>query len=162
MKRKFCCDSSRQLYENYYVNQSGHGITVFQGSRGQRGHGIGSTLVGLFRSAVPMLKRGLAAFGKQALSTGLQVAGDMADGQSFSESAKLRARQGIKRLAEDGVSYLQNESQTGSGFKRRRITQQRRVKSGRRKRQNKRKVHSGRKRKRNRKTKRIKHSDIFD
>ena len=123
MKRKFCCDSSRQLYENYYVNQSGHGITVFQGSRGQRGHGIGSTLVGLFRSAVPMLKRGLAAFGKQALSTGLQVAGDMADGQSFSESAKLRARQGIKRLAEDGVSYLQNESQTGSGFKRRRITQ---------------------------------------
>jgi len=70
---------------------------------------------------MPMLKRGLASFGKQALSTGLQVASDMADGNSFSDSIKVRSREGIKRLAADGVDYLNNGStQSGSGYKRRR------------------------------------------
>jgi len=123
MKKKFCCEGSRHLYEHYYTNQAGNGISVFQGYRGQRGHGIGSTIMGLFRSAAPMLKRGLAAFGKQALGTGLQIASDMADGSSFSDSAKLRAREGIKRLASEGVDYL-NTGQTGSGYskKRKRLT----------------------------------------
>lgn len=121
MKRKFCCDASRHLYEQYYTNQAGSGLSVFEGYHGQRGHGIGSTLAGLFRSAMPMLKRGLASFGKQALSTGLQVASDMADGNSFSDSIKVRSREGIKRLAADGVDYLNNGStQSGSGYKRRR------------------------------------------
>jgi len=155
MRSKYCCDASRQLYENYYVNQSGHGISVFQGSRGHRGHGIGSTLAGLFRSAVPMLKRGLAAFGKQALATGLQVAGDMADGHSFSDSAKLRTREGIKRLATDGVDYLQNSGQSGSGYKRRRLSSS--STSSTEKRAGNRKKTVRRKR-----SKRPKHRDIFD
>ena len=41
--------------------------------RGQRGHGYGSVLSGLFRSAIPMLKR----IGKQALTPGAHVASDM-------------------------------------------------------------------------------------
>jgi hypothetical protein len=132
MKKKFCCDASRQSYENYYVGQAGSGLSVFQGSRGQRGHGIGSTLAGLFRSALPMIKRGLTSFGRQALSTGMQVVGDMADGQNFSDSAKLRTRQGIKRLAQDGVEYL-NGDQGGSGYKRRRVAKKKKKKGGRKK-----------------------------
>src|SRR6476619_6242725 len=112
---KYCCDASRQEYENYYISQAGSGLSFFQGSRGQRGHGIGSTLAGLFKSALPMLKRGLASFGKSAISGALQVASDVADGQSFSDSAKLRARQGIKRVADEGVDYL-NSDQVGSGY----------------------------------------------
>jgi len=83
-------------------------------------------LSGLFRSAVPMLKRGLSAFGKQALSTGLQVASD-------GEAARLRARQGIKRLADDGVEYLQSD-QTGSGYRKRRKVVKRKNKSAKKER----------------------------
>ena len=90
MKRKFCCDASRGMYEDYYMLQSGSGLPVFQGSRGQRGHGLGSMLSGLFRSAVPMLKRGLATFGKHALKTGLEIAGDVVEGKSFKDSARER------------------------------------------------------------------------
>lgn len=172
MKKKFCCEASRQFYEHYYANQSGSGISVFQGSYGQRGHGIGSTLAGLFRSAVPMIKRGLAAFGRQALNTGLQVASDMADGQSFSESAGLRARQGIKRLASEGIDYLNNgqQEQTGSGYKRRRrrtrktvkfsssaVSRRRRKTGGRRKRKPSKNKGRGKRR-----TKRYTSRDIFD
>ena len=125
MRQKFCCDASRGMYEDYYIRQSGNGLPVFQGSRGQRGHGLGSMLSGLFRSAVPMLKRGLATFGKHALKTGLEVASDVADGSSFKDSARARILPtilpGIKRFAEEEIF----SKQSGSG-KRRKTTRKRR------------------------------------
>ena len=110
MKRKYCCDASRGQYEDYYINQAGSGMPVFQGSRGQRGHGFGSVLGGLFRSAMPMLKR----IGGQALRTGAQIASDMASGKSFGESARKRICEGIN-------TFLPSESdstQLGSGRRR--------------------------------------------
>ena len=131
MKRKFCCDASRGQYEDYYLQQSGSGLPIFQGSRGQRGHGLGSMLSGLFRSAVPMIKRGLATFGKHALKTGLEIASDVADGASFKDSAKARILPsilpGIKRFADEEIF----SNQSGSG--RRMKTSKRRKSSKRRK-----------------------------
>jgi len=131
MKRKFCCDASRGQYEDYYLQQSGSGLPIFQGSRGQRGHGLGSMLSGLFRSAVPMIKRGIATFGKHALKTGLEIASDVADGASFKDSAKARILPsilpGIKRFADEEIF----SNQSGSG--RRRKTSKRRKSSKRRK-----------------------------
>ena len=116
MKKKYCCDANRELYEDYYLNQSGSGLPVFVGSRGQRGHGLGSMLSGLFRSAMPLIKRGLASFGRHALKTGLEIANDVVDGNSFGSSVKTRVPVGIKRFASQ--SNLTNQS--GSGRKRRR------------------------------------------
>jgi hypothetical protein len=97
------------MYENYYVNQSGSGIPVFTGYRGQRGHGIGNFLSGVFRSAVPMIKKGLGAFGKQALRTGLEIANDVVDGHSLKDSATERAKQGIKTLINPD-NFIQSQS----------------------------------------------------
>jgi len=84
-------------------------------------------LSGLFRSAVPMLKRGLATFGKHALKTGLEIAGDVAEGKSFKDSARERIvptiLPGIKRFAEEELF----SNQTGSG-KRRRGKRRRQIK----------------------------------
>lgn len=111
MKKRFCCDASRGMYEDYYVSQSGSGMPYYQGSRGQRGHGLGSMLSGLFRSAMPMVKSGLAAVGRQALRTGAQIANDVADGQSLGNSAKRRINEGIKRF----VPFDVFSTQSGSG-----------------------------------------------
>ena len=123
MKKKYCCEATRSLYTDYYVNQAGNGsLPVFQGNRGQRGHGFGSVLSGLFRSAAPMLRR----IGKTALTTGAQIASDLLGGKSFSESAKSRVRQGIN-------SFLPPEDdseQTGSGHKTRRASTRRKRKRG--------------------------------
>lgn len=112
MKQRYCCDAQKSLFTDYYVNQAGGELPVFQGSRGQRGHGFGSILSGLFRSAVPMLKR----IGKQALTTGAHIASDMLGGKDFNESARARVRQGINSFLppDDDVS-----EQTGSGRARR-------------------------------------------
>ncbi len=129
MRRKFCCDASRHLYEDYYMRQSGSGLPIFVGSRGQAGHGLGSILSGFFRSAFPMLKRGLATFGKHALKTGLEIADDMVQGETLRDSAKKRVPEGIKRFATSGPF----SNQSGSGRvkrtrkRRRRIVKRRKV-----------------------------------
>lgn len=104
------------MYNDYYARQSGSGMPVYAGSRGQNGYGLGSIFGGLFRSAMPMIKQGLSTFGKQALKSGLEVVSDLADGKSFKESAQNRFREGIKSFATD----MRAQSGNGVGRKRRR------------------------------------------
>ena len=85
-------------------------MNVFQGARGQRGHGIGSVLSGLFRSALPMLKN----FGRKALQTGLNVATDVVEGNSFKDSLRKRVPDGIRGF------QAEQFGQSGSGKRRKR------------------------------------------
>ena len=142
MKKLYCCEASRGMYEDYYASQGGNGMPVYHGSAGQRGHGLGSMLSGFFRSALPMIKRGLAFFGRQALKTGAEMANDIADGSSFGDSARRRLPEGIKRF----VSSANFTSQSGSGSRGRRPKRKRETKK---------------KKKKSTKSKRRKISDIF-
>jgi hypothetical protein len=110
MKKQFCCDASQDLYEKYYLGQSGNGMPVFVGSRGQRGHGLGSMLSGLFRNAMPLIRRGLGTIGKQALKTGVEIVNDVSEGRSVKEAAKRRVGEGIKRFASDHFTSSQPAS----------------------------------------------------
>ena len=112
MQKQFCCDENRRYYEQYYADQCGSGMNVFHGARGQRGHGLGSTLSGLFRRALPMLKN----FGENALQTGLNDVTDVVEGTSFRDSLRKRVPDGIRGFRADQFG------QSGSG-KRRRQTQ---------------------------------------
>ena len=90
MKQKvYCCDPTRELYEEYYQRQNGGEIPVFVGRRFQHGHGLGSILSGFFRRLVlPFFK----AHGKKILAnvvkTGAEVADDVLEGKTVKESAK--------------------------------------------------------------------------
>ena len=108
--KQFCCDENRSYYEQYYANQCGNGMNVFQGARGQRGHGLGSMLSGLFRSALPMIKN----FGRNALQTGLNVATDVVEGTNFRDFLRKRVPDGIRGFQADQFG------QSGSGKRRRR------------------------------------------
>jgi len=90
-------------------------MSVFQGARMQRGHGLGSILRGFFRNAWPLIQTGAKAFGKQALKTGLQIANDVVEGQNFVESSQRRIPEGIKAF----VSSNNFNTQSGNGRKRR-------------------------------------------
>ena len=93
--KQFCCDENRSYYEQYYANQCGNGMNVFQGARGQRGHGLGSMLSGLVRSALPMIKN----FGRNALQTGLNVATDVVEGTNFQRFSQKTSSGWYKRLS---------------------------------------------------------------
>jgi len=96
MKRKaYCCDASRNLYQDYYSRQSAGDMPVFAGARIQRGHCLRSILGGSFRRLVlPFLKNNA----KNVLTNAVKnVADDVLEGRSLKESAKRRLPEGIKR-----------------------------------------------------------------
>ena len=92
MRKQFCCDASRALYEDYYTRQSAGEVPVFYGALTQRGHGLGRIIGGLFRRALPFLSSGAKILEQQAMN----VASDMIDGKSFHDSAKSRLKEGMK------------------------------------------------------------------
>ena len=115
MRKPFCCDASRALYEDYYTRQNEGEVSVFYGARTQRGHDLGSILGGLFRRALPFVSSGAKIIGQQAMN----VASDMIDGKSFQDSAKSRIKDGIKTFVTSNLII----PQPGSGVRRKRRRQ---------------------------------------
>ena len=75
-------------------NQRGGIIPYYKGAGIQKGHGLGSMLGSLFRSAAPMLKSAAKTIGKQALDFGVGLAKDAMGGRDLREAAKERALEG--------------------------------------------------------------------
>ena len=109
-------------FDKYYMNQVGSGMTFYRGSPHlQRGYGLGGLLGGLFRSAIPLLKKGAAAIGKHALQTGMEIADDVighVGGQNVKTAAKRRIKQSGRQLATKAVRKIQK----GGGKRRRKKT----------------------------------------
>lgn len=98
-----------------YVKQRGMGIPVFRGAVMQRGHGLGSLVRGLFRSATPLLKKGAMALGKEVLNTGMNIMQDTMSGQSLKSVAKRNVSQAGKRLARKALDGARKKTQAGGG-----------------------------------------------
>lgn len=104
-------------YEAHYCNQVGGGIErVYVGSQNQRGHGIGSFLGGLFRRALPFLKSGARAVGKEALRAGVNVMGDMNRDIPLKQALKNRAMESGVNLRRSAASEIE-ALMKGSGYK---------------------------------------------
>jgi hypothetical protein len=79
-------NTDARAYHEYYLNQAGREYPVYVGTLYQRGHGLGSIFGSLFKSAVPLLKRGAKTFGREALKTGLNLASDVMKGQNVTQA----------------------------------------------------------------------------
>lgn len=104
-------------YEKYYARQAGGGIdNWYRGAAVQRGHGIGSFLGGLFRVALPFIKKGALSFGKEALNAGVNVLEDVENNVPFRQSFTTRlnnAQNNLQRKASDKLNSLL----IGDGYK---------------------------------------------
>jgi hypothetical protein len=115
-------------FSDYYIKQAGSGVSnVYRGVSYQRGHGIGSFLAGIFRRALPFIKAGAKAVGKETAKAGLHVLGDVSSNIPVKEALQARfgeARDSLKKKAVEKIDSLMK----GSGYKmgkRRRKTQSR-------------------------------------
>ena len=120
-------------YVRYYLDQQGHGMTVFRGSPWQLGHGqMGYGLGGLFRSiartVMPMVKSGAKALGNIALNSGANFIGDVLAGKNVKKAAKARTREAADATKQKAVQRLQTYAQTGSGKRRKKTTEKKRAK----------------------------------
>jgi len=108
MRKPFCCESSRHMFDQYYAKQQrGHGdFPVYIGRTRQRGHGLGNIIGSLWRRILPILK----SFAPIALRTGARIFDDVNSGKTWKDSA-------VKRVQEPISSYM---NQSGNGVRRRR------------------------------------------
>ena len=119
-------------FEPYYLNQAGSGMSVYRGSTGlQRGYGLGGLLGGLFRSAMPLLKKGAVAVGKEALQTGIDIAQDVISGQNVKTATKRR----LKNAGRNMGTKVMKKIQKGKGCVKRQARPQKRGKKRGRKNQ---------------------------
>lgn len=107
-------------YTQYYLEQAGGGVnSVYSGVAYQRGHGsIGSFLGGLWRSIMPLFKKGAKAVGSELLKSTGNFAADVAlKRQPWKQSLKSR----IGESADNLNDKLKNKLNTmiGSGYKKR-------------------------------------------
>ena len=94
-----------KAYQDYYIHQTGKGYPIFAGRRYQRGQGLGSIFGGLFKAAMPLLKKGAKNLGREALKTGLNISGDVVQGRNIKQAAK-------SRLKSTGQNLLQKAMET--------------------------------------------------
>ena len=108
-------------YIHYYLGQQdGRGMPVFRGSSWQRGYGqVGYGLGGLFRSlgkiAKPMIKSGAKALGNIALTSGVNLLGDVLGGKSIKQAARACALEGANAAKMQAIQQAQRYAQTGRG-----------------------------------------------
>jgi len=101
---------------NFY-HQRGAGLPGYGGNPYQRGGGLGSFFRGLFRMAMPVIKKAAKAVGKQALKTGVSVLADVARGQEVLPSLETHGREAVATLADKTLTYLNKRpaEQEGAG-----------------------------------------------
>ena len=103
---------SNNPYLQYYTNQAGNGMGSFEGHRYQRGKGFFGSI--LRKAGIPLLKY----LGRQVLRTGIDVAGDVIEGEPIKEAFKARAKSKVKDITDDAIKRAIVFKQTGQGRKR--------------------------------------------
>jgi hypothetical protein len=128
MRKPYCCDASRDLFEQYYANQQrgGSNFPVYVGVQRQRGHGIGNVLAGWFRKILPFVK----AIAPHALRSGANIIDDVSKGKSFKDAAMSRVPEALSKVV------FSDKAQSGSGlrWKRTKATRRKRTSVKRRRR----------------------------
>lgn len=100
-----------KVYTQYYLDQSGHGLSgigrIYRKPRYyQNGRGIGSLFAGIMKSLKPMLKSTAKAVGKQSLKAGRNIAKSMGK-TSFKDSLKENGKRMLSALAEKGAEQIE-------------------------------------------------------
>ena len=95
-----------KAYHDYCIQQAGKGYPVFAGRRYQRGHGVVSIFGGLFKAAMPLLKRGAKTIVREVKKTGLDIAGDVVQGRNIKQAAQSRLKSTGQNLFQKAIDTV--------------------------------------------------------
>ena len=92
--------SNPTVYDDFFKSQVGRGLPVYIG----RG-GLGNVLSGLFRSLVPVMKRGGKALLREGVRSAVGVGQDILTGTNLKTAVKRRATESGKRLTKKALVH---------------------------------------------------------
>lgn len=113
-----CCQKS---FEDYYMNQTGNGLNYYQGASFQKGYGFGGLFRSFFRAAVPMLKSGAKAIGKQLFHSGVNMLNDLTQGDDIKTAAKRRLKEASRVLTDKAAKNVKTMIGSGRNKKRKQV-----------------------------------------
>jgi hypothetical protein len=132
MKKPYCCEASRHLFDQYYARQQrgGGDFPVYVGRMRQRGHGIGDIFRSIWRFISPAFK----TLAPHALRAGANIVEDVSSGNTWKDSTFKHVPSLVKRFPEAmhnvvsarakpkdiSTDVVESNDQTGSGIRRRR------------------------------------------
>jgi len=132
MKKPYCCEASRHLFDQYYTRQQrgGGDFPVYAGRMRQRGHGIGDIFRSIWRFISPVLK----TLAPHALRAGANIVEDVSSGNTWKDSTFKHVPTVVKKFPEAisnvvsarsktkdiSTDVAESKEQTGSGIRRRR------------------------------------------
>jgi hypothetical protein len=126
MRKPYCCEASRHLFDQYYSRQQkgGGDFPVYVGRLRQRGHGLGDIFRSIWRFFAPAVK----TLAPHALRAGANIVEDVSSGRTWKESAFKHVPSVVKQIPDAISNVVSSRSdQSGSGFRRRRIAKRKRV-----------------------------------
>lgn len=110
------------IFEEFYTQQAGNGLSYYKGVPLQRGSGLGGIFKSFYRMILPLFKSGAKAVGKQALRSGVDIANDVLQGKEIKAATKERAKEASKLLTSKAADKV--KTMVG-GHKRKRRTKKR-------------------------------------
>ena len=81
-----------KAYHENYIRQAGKEYPVFARRSYQGRHGLGNIFGGPFKAAMHLLKKGAKTLEREALKTGLNIAGDVVQGRNIKQVAQSRLK----------------------------------------------------------------------
>ena len=118
MKKPYCCEASRHLFNQYYSNQQkgGSDFPVYVGRARQRGHRLANIFKNIWSFLFPAIK----TIAPHAMRAGADFVEDIGTGTNWRESAMKHGSTVVKQIPDAisaGVAARRNQS--GSGYRRR-------------------------------------------
>ena len=113
---------SQHCFDCHYQVQKGGGSShfpIYSGAGVQKGYGIGGLFSGLAKMAIPMLKTAAKSAGRTLLKSGVQFAGDLAQGKNFKQAAKQRALEAGKSIGSNVLANVRQIAVNNLGNKKR-------------------------------------------
>ena len=118
MLSPYAPEDSLDFYREYYKAQSGYGISVYTGRTvmppgAMGGHGIGSSFAGLFKKALPMLKKVGATAGSHLLRAGGEMLDSAVNGEGASPRETLK--KGARSFGDGMLQSVRSQLSTKRG-----------------------------------------------
>jgi hypothetical protein len=104
------------------------GGAYFRGVPYMRGHGIGAVFKNLYRFLLPLASSAGKAVGREGLSVGARVLGDIAGGEEPKSALSVHTREGLRNLMRKASDHL---GQKGTGRRRKRKRKRNTMQKGR-------------------------------
>jgi len=99
---------SKQFYTNYYINQSGRGLSTYAGHSRMVGHGFGEIMSSVWKHISPVLFPALKSLKHEAINSGIGILNDLSQNKPIKNTLKSHLKTAGRNVIIGSLKRLQS------------------------------------------------------